>query len=134
MKCKFSKTVGKCDVGTLMPGFDSDGEPICSQCLAGKILDSLKEMLKTSQGLFNFSEEFEGFENNNPYDFINRLGRRFFRSYNITKETNFEEINNIYGELMKLLHPDVNPHINPEISKRLNAMFDKIKNEKGRKA
>lgn len=86
---------------------------------------------RTKKAILNLRQNFDkNISENNPYEYINQLGKRFYRNYDISEETDIEEINNIYKELSKILHPDTNQYVDPEIMKKLNIAYKKIKEEK----
>lgn len=66
-----------------------------------------------------------------PYEFFNWICKKFYLTYKISKNSAFPKITYIWKRLMKFLHPDANPHIYEELTKRLNEAYQKIKAERG---
>lgn len=65
-----------------------------------------------------------------PYEFFNRLGERLLQQYHITPSTSFEEITDIWKQLVRFLHPDSNPYAAEELTKKLNEAYQRIKRER----
>jgi len=65
-----------------------------------------------------------------PYEFFNRLGERLLQQYHISPDTSFEEITDIWKQLVRFLHPDSNPYAAEELTKKLNEAYQRIKRER----
>ncbi|MHA1758135.1 MAG: leucine-rich repeat domain-containing protein [Promethearchaeota archaeon] len=65
-----------------------------------------------------------------PYELLNNIGKRLTLNYNISRQTKFSEIHEIWRVLIRFLHPDQNPFVNDEITKKVNDAYHQIKKEK----